>query len=157
MIQVVMQPVSGDERVFVALGSNLGYRAANLTRALEQIAALPETYVIRNSQYVRTEPWGETDQPWFLNAVAEIKTSLEPETLLNELKRIEKALGRVPNYRWGPRLIDLDLLLYGDRRLRTERLTLPHPGILERAFVYEPLGEIAPEVLEELRRAAVPV
>ena len=147
----------GTERVFIALGSNLGDREANLTRALEQIAALPETYVIRISQYVKTEPWGEVNQPWFLNAVAEVRTSLQPEALLTELKRIETDLGRVPSYRWGPRLLDLDLLLYGQRRLRTERLTLPHPGMLERAFVYEPLAEIAPDVLEELRRAAVPV
>lgn len=157
MILAVTETVDPTERVFIALGSNLGDRAANLTHAVERIAALPETHVLRISNYVETEPWGEVNQPSFLNAVAEINTNLEPETLLSELKRIETDLGRVPSYRWGPRLIDLDLLLYGERVLRTERLTLPHPGILERAFVFGPLGEIAPDVLEGLRRAAVPV
>lgn len=157
MIQAVSFTVPEQERVFVALGSNLGERAANLTQALERIAALPETTVARVSHFMQTEPWGELDQPEFLNAVAEIRTQLEPEALLAELKRIETGLGRVPSYRWGPRLIDLDVLLYGGRRLNTEHLTLPHPGILERPFVYEPLGEIAPDILEGLRRAAVPI
>jgi 2-amino-4-hydroxy-6-hydroxymethyldihydropteridine diphosphokinase len=161
MIQAVTSTVPDRERVFIALGSNLGDRAANLTQALHEVGELPETTIVRVSYFMETEPWGEMNQPAFLNAVAEIRTQLQPEALLTELKRIETDLGRVPSYRWGPRLIDLDLLLYGDRRLQTERLTLPHPGILERSFVFEPLGEIAPDILGdlrgELRRAAVPV
>jgi 2-amino-4-hydroxy-6-hydroxymethyldihydropteridine diphosphokinase len=157
MIQPVTATVHESERVFIALGSNLGDRSSNLTQALQRIAGLPETSVLRVSRFMETEPWGEMNQPAFLNAAAEIRTNLEPESLLAELKRIETDLGRVPSYRWGPRLIDLDLLLYGNRTLESERLTLPHPGILTRTFVYEPLGEIAPDILEGLRRAALPV
>jgi len=144
------------ERVFVGLGANLGDRAANLRAALERIAALPETRLVRVSAIRETEPWGVTDQPPFLNAAAELCTALEPEALLSALKEIERALGRTPSCRWGPRLIDIDLLLYGDRAVRTESLTLPHPGILERPFVREPLAEIAPELMEKLG-AALPL
>jgi 2-amino-4-hydroxy-6-hydroxymethyldihydropteridine diphosphokinase len=147
----------GDERVFLGLGSNLGDREALLRRALERVDSLQGTEVLRVSAVRETEPWGVTDQPAFLNAVAEILTELEPEPLLAELKKIEQEVGRTPSFRWGPREIDLDLLLYGARRLKSERLTLPHPQILERDFVREPLAEIAPEVVEELRRAAVSV
>jgi 2-amino-4-hydroxy-6-hydroxymethyldihydropteridine diphosphokinase len=80
---------------------------------------------------------------------------LEPEVLLGAVKALEVALGRVPSFRWGPRLIDIDLLLYGSREIRLPHLMLPHPNILERPFVWEPLEEIAPEVVEELRRAAL--
>jgi 2-amino-4-hydroxy-6-hydroxymethyldihydropteridine diphosphokinase len=146
-----------DERVFVGLGSNLGDRAENLRSALEQIERLPGGRVVAVSAFRETAPWGVTDQPPFLNAAAEIRTALEPEELLRAVKAVEVELGRVPGIRWGPRLIDVDLLLYGDRVVRTEALTLPHPHLLERPFVWEPLAEIAPEVVEELRRAAVPV
>jgi 2-amino-4-hydroxy-6-hydroxymethyldihydropteridine diphosphokinase len=144
-----------DERVFIGLGSNLGEREENLRAALNRISSLEGTQVVRVSALRETPPWGVEDQPAFLNAVAEIRTALEPEALLDAVKRIEGELGRVPSFRWGPRLIDLDLLLYGTRRLETPRLTLPHPHILERPFVWEPLAEIAPEVVEELRRAGV--
>jgi 2-amino-4-hydroxy-6-hydroxymethyldihydropteridine diphosphokinase len=147
--------MAAGERVFLGLGSNLGERKENLRAALNLLSELPETSVARVSEFVETEPWGVVDQPPFLNAVAEIRTELEPEALLEALKAIEWQVGRVPTYRWGPREIDVDLLLYGERALRTGRLTLPHPSILERPFVLEPLQEIAPEVVEELRRAAV--
>jgi 2-amino-4-hydroxy-6-hydroxymethyldihydropteridine diphosphokinase len=146
-----------DERVFLGLGSNLGDREALLRTALERIAGLPGTDLVRVSAIRETEPWGVTDQPPFLNAAAEIRTELEPQALLAALKEIEGEVGRRPTFRWGPREIDLDLLLYGSRRLETETLRLPHPQILERDFVREPLAEIAPEVVEELRRAAVSV
>jgi len=147
----------GDERVFLGLGSNLGDREALLRRALARVASLPGTEVLRVSAIRETEPWGVTDQPAFLNAAAEIRTELEPQSLLTALKQIEREVGRTPTFRWGPREIDVDLLLYGARRVEIERLTLPHPHILEREFVREPLAEIAPEVVEELRRAAVSV
>ena len=145
----------GGERVFLGLGSNLGDRQANLRCALQRIAELPSTGVVRVSQFIETPPWGVEEQPPFLNAVAEIGTALEPRALLAAVKQIERELGRVPSYRWGPRLIDIDLLLYGKRELVEPELTLPHPRILERQFVWEPLREIAPEVEEELRRAAL--
>jgi 2-amino-4-hydroxy-6-hydroxymethyldihydropteridine diphosphokinase len=143
------------ERVFLGLGSNLGDREENVRAALNRIARLPGTSVVRISPLVRTAPWGVEAQPEFVNAVAEIRTGLAPEALLAAVKVIERELGRVQTYRWGPRLIDIDLLIYGERRVETPALTLPHPHLLERAFVWEPLGEVAPEVLEELRRAAV--
>lgn len=146
-----------EERVFIGLGSNLGEREENLRAALNALSELPETRVVRVSRFRETAPWGVEEQPAFLNGVAELRTGLEPPALLEALKRLETEIGRVPSFRWGPRLIDLDLLLYGERRVETERLTVPHPRILERPFVWEPLAEIAPEVLEELRRAAVPL
>jgi 2-amino-4-hydroxy-6-hydroxymethyldihydropteridine diphosphokinase len=147
--------VAAGERIFLGLGSNLGEREEHLQGALERLAALPGTRVVAVSRFLETPPWGYEEQPPFLNAVAEIRTELEPEELLAELKRIEGEVGRTPTFRWGPREIDVDLLLYGERRLEGPSLTLPHPRILERPFVCEPLAEIAPEVLEELRRAAV--
>jgi 2-amino-4-hydroxy-6-hydroxymethyldihydropteridine diphosphokinase len=144
-----------EERVFVGLGSNLGDREENLRAALNRISALPGTRVARVSAFLESPPWGVEDQPPFLNAAAELRTGLEPEPLLAAVKEIEREMGRLPTYRWGPRLIDIDVLLYGERRLRTPVLTLPHPRILERPFVWEPLQEIAPEAVEALRRAAL--
>ena len=143
------------DRVFLGLGSNLGEREENLRAALERVGGLPGTRVVRVSSFRETPPWGVEDQPPFLNAAAEIRTALTPEELLEAVKRIESELGRVPTYHWGPRLIDIDLLLFGNERRDGERLTLPHPHILNRPFVWEPLQEIAPEVVEELRRAAL--
>lgn len=141
--------------MFLGLGSNLGEREANIREALARLEALPETSVTRVSRLVETEPWGVTDQPPFINGAAELRTELEPEALLKAVKEIEREVGRVPTVRWGPRIIDLDMLLYGSRKIHLPHLKLPHPHILERAFVLDPLTEIAPEVVEELRRAAV--
>ena len=142
-------------RVFLGLGSNLGDREENLRAALERIEGLPGTDVVRVSRFIETEPWGVEDQPPFINAALEIRTDLEPEALLDAVKGIERELGRTPTFRWGPRLIDIYLLLYGCRELQTPRLSLPHPQLLDRPFVREPLAEIAPEVVEELERAAL--
>ena len=144
-----------DERVFLGLGSNLGEREENVREALNQIAALPEIQVVRMSALIETEPWGVEDQPPFINAVAEIRTELEPLELLDATKAIEGKMGREKTYRWGPRLVDIDVLVYGQRRVHTPRMNVPHPQLLERPFVVEPLAEIAPEIIEELRRAAV--
>jgi 2-amino-4-hydroxy-6-hydroxymethyldihydropteridine diphosphokinase len=144
--------------VYLGLGSNLGDREANLNEALRRLAETPGVTVRRVSRFIVSAPWGVTDQPEFLNGVAEVETSMGPEALLAALKEIEGAMGRQPAPRWGPRLIDLDLLLYDRVRRRTPALTLPHPEILRREFVWGPLSEIAPEALEELRRdAALPL
>ncbi|MGV3724773.1 MAG: 2-amino-4-hydroxy-6-hydroxymethyldihydropteridine diphosphokinase [Actinomycetota bacterium] len=148
---------SGAERVFVGLGSNLGDREENLRAALNRISAVKGTRVAAVSSFRETPPWGVEDQPPFLNAVAEIRTELAPVELLRAVKAIEVELGRVPSYRWGPRLIDIDLLTYGERSISMAELTLPHPNILNRPFVWEPFEEIAPEVVEKLRRATVPL
>jgi 2-amino-4-hydroxy-6-hydroxymethyldihydropteridine diphosphokinase len=137
------------ERVFIGLGTNLGDDLErNLRQALEAIGRLPGTEVVRVSSFLSTEPWGATDQPRFLNAVAEIRTQLEPLPLLEALKQLENELGRVPTYRWGPRAIDFDIILYGERVADLPGLRIPHPRYREREFVMMPLREIAPEVAE---------
>ncbi len=131
---------------FIGLGSNLGDRAANLTYALEQLAALPDTTLFRTSQWYETTPVGGPPQGLFLNGVSEIQTALAPETLLQHLQQIEQQTGRPKEHeRWGPRMIDLDLLSYENLLMETPMLTLPHPRMQERRFVLEPLAEIAPQ------------
>lgn len=134
-------------RAFVGLGSNLDDPAAHLERALTALAAVPGVVLCKVSSIYRTPPWGETDQPDFLNAVASIDTTLAPQALLDELRRIEAAAGRRREHRWGPRTLDLDLLLYGETTLDTAQLQLPHPRMHERAFVLAPLAELAPELV----------
>ncbi|MBI3912063.1 MAG: 2-amino-4-hydroxy-6-hydroxymethyldihydropteridine diphosphokinase [Armatimonadetes bacterium] len=141
-------------RAFLGLGSNLGDRAAHLDEAVRRLDALPGVRIVRRSRAVASEPWGVRAQPEFLNTVLEINTTLDPEALLREAKRIEAAMGRQPTYRWGPRLIDIDLLAYDDVRMATPELTLPHPRLLERPFAWQLLGELAPEVLEKIRADA---
>ncbi len=130
-------------RVFIALGSNLGDRQDNLDRALEALTAAVR--ITARSSIYETDPAYVLDQPVFLNMVVAGETRLRPEPLLAELKRIEAEIGRVPTRRNGPRVIDLDILYYGDQVVDTGRLIVPHPRISERLFVLEPLCEIAPE------------
>jgi 2-amino-4-hydroxy-6-hydroxymethyldihydropteridine diphosphokinase len=134
------------ERVFLALGSNVGERAAHLARAIARIDATDQTTVVSSSEFFDTAPWGVTDQPRFLNAVVEIRTDLEPDELLQAVKRMEADLGRTATYRWGPRVIDIDLIAYGHRRIELPNLVVPHRDAIERDFVMEPLRQIAPEV-----------
>jgi 2-amino-4-hydroxy-6-hydroxymethyldihydropteridine diphosphokinase len=126
-------------RAFVGLGSNLGDREALIRRAATLIGTT------RLSAIVETEPWGYEDQPRFLNAVAEIETPLGPRALLDQLLEVERQLGRERvGPRWGPRTIDLDLLLYGEEELDEPGLVVPHPLLTERLFVLEPLAELDP-------------
>jgi 2-amino-4-hydroxy-6-hydroxymethyldihydropteridine diphosphokinase len=138
----------GRERVtvYLSLGSNLGDRLANLHEAVERLRRLEGVSVERVSAAYESEPVGVTDQPRFLNLAAQISTTLDPLELLDAAKRIEREMGRQPGPRWGPRLIDIDLLLYGDASLQSPRLTLPHPEMMRRAFVLVPLAEIAPDL-----------
>jgi 2-amino-4-hydroxy-6-hydroxymethyldihydropteridine diphosphokinase len=133
--------------VYLSLGSNLGQRADYLNQALQRIAATEEIDVIRCSSVYETDPVGYTEQPSFLNQVVQVETTLDPETLLSALQRIEQALGRKREVRWGPRTIDIDILLYNDIRVQTEKLTLPHPRMKERTFVLVPLSEVAPSLM----------
>ena len=127
---------------YVGLGANLGDREATVRRALELLGAA------RVSTLIETEPWGFADQPRFLNAVAELETAESPRVLLDRLLEIERELGRTrEGPRYGPRTIDLDLLLYGDLELDEPGLTVPHPRLHERLFVLEPLAELAPELV----------
>jgi len=134
-------------RAFLALGSNIGDKTANLGAARDAIAALPGTKVVAASSVYRTPPWGKTDQDWFANAVIAVETALEPIALLEACLAIEIRLGRIRRERWGPRVIDIDVLMHGETRLTSERLTLPHPAMAERAFVLIPLREIAPDTV----------
>jgi 2-amino-4-hydroxy-6-hydroxymethyldihydropteridine diphosphokinase len=124
---------------YVGLGANLGDRETSIRRAAELIGAR------RLSSLRETEPWGQTDQPLFLNAAAEVETALAAPAFLAQLLAVERRLGRVrTGERWGPRTIDLDLLLYGHEAISEPGLTVPHPFLHERRFVLEPLAELAP-------------
>jgi 2-amino-4-hydroxy-6-hydroxymethyldihydropteridine diphosphokinase len=139
---------------YLGLGSNLGDREANLRAALAALAGAEGIRLLRHTDLRPSEPWGDADQPEFLNAVAEIETTLGPGHLLLRLKALERELGREPSRRWGPRRIDIDILTWDRLRLQTPALTLPHPHILARPFVWEPLAELAPALVEELRADA---
>lgn len=144
---------------YLSLGANLGARAQALREALRRLAQLPGTRLSRASSFYETAPWGKTDQPPFLNGAACLSTRLAPEALLAACQEIERALGRVRHEHWGARTIDIDLV-YGVRggqavRVATPRLTLPHPYLLERAFVLVPLAEIAPTLVLAGRPIAV--
>ncbi|MEO3948088.1 2-amino-4-hydroxy-6-hydroxymethyldihydropteridine diphosphokinase [Gorillibacterium sp. CAU 1737] len=129
--------------VYIGLGSNLGDRAALLGEAVRLLTEHPRIALVRQSAFYETEPVGFVDQDKFLNQVVSLSTDLPPEELLVELQRVEQQLGRVRDKRWGPRTVDLDLLLYGQAEIRLPRLTIPHPRLAERAFVLVPLAEIA--------------
>ena len=133
---------------YVGLGSNLGEPAARLRAALDAIAALPGVTALVASPFYRTAPFGPVEQPDFVNAVAGLLTTLGPEALHAELRALEQRLGRrPPRERWGPREIDLDLLVHGGARRDGAELSLPHPGIPQRDFVLYPLRDIAPELV----------
>jgi 2-amino-4-hydroxy-6-hydroxymethyldihydropteridine diphosphokinase len=133
------------ERVFLSLGGNLGEPARSMAAALRILDTDPETSIVAVSSLYRTPPWGKTDQPDFLNAAAEVKTKQSPKGLLDLCLDAERRLKRVRGERWGPRLIDMDILAFGDRVIDEAGLIVPHPRMLERAFVLTPLAEIAPD------------
>jgi 2-amino-4-hydroxy-6-hydroxymethyldihydropteridine diphosphokinase len=131
----------------VALGSNLGEKAANIDRAIALLTSRGDVRLLGRSRNYATEPWGKTDQDWFVNAVIAVATRLDPQQLLGRCKEIERAMGRVETEKWGPRIIDLDLLVYRDRNVNDPDLILPHPHIGARAFVLAPLMDIAPDLV----------
>jgi len=129
---------------YVGLGSNLGDREQLLRQAVNLLAGLSDISILRISSIYETEPLGFTEQPNFLNAVVELKTGLDPEILLRACQDIEQQLNRVRDLKWGPRTIDLDILLYNDQRISSQVLTIPHPFLDQRLFVLIPLAEISP-------------
>ena len=135
-------------RAFVGMGGNIGDVANTLMEAIWALEALPQTSVRSQSDLYRSPPWGRTDQAEFMNAVVELQTRLAPSILLDSLIEIEERFGRVRNAdeRWGPRTLDLDLLLYGDQTIQVPGLCIPHPHLHERAFVLVPLAQIAPNL-----------
>jgi 2-amino-4-hydroxy-6-hydroxymethyldihydropteridine diphosphokinase len=137
-------------RVYLSLGSNLGDPAQTVTRAFVALGRIGT--VVKRSRLYRTQPWGNVDQPEFVNAAALFETDRTPHELLRELQSIETALGRKPRERWGPRELDLDILTYDDESVDEPGLHIPHPNMRERAFVLVPLAEIDP-AYEGLRDA----
>jgi 2-amino-4-hydroxy-6-hydroxymethyldihydropteridine diphosphokinase len=131
---------------FLGLGSNLGDRRKQLAQALRKLGDDPAIAIVRGSSVYETKPVGMVDQPDFLNMVVQVETSCAPLALLSVCLGIEAGLGRERRQRWGPRTIDLDILLYDQVKLNDERLVLPHPRMHERSFVLSPLAEIAPEL-----------
>ncbi|TDE73748.1 2-amino-4-hydroxy-6-hydroxymethyldihydropteridine diphosphokinase, partial [Streptococcus vicugnae] len=131
-------------RVYLSLGSNIGDKKAYLDAALERLNQLPQTSVTIVSSFYETDAWGKTDQDDFLNICCELETSLPAQQFLSDCQQIEKDLDRVRHEHWGPRTIDIDILLYGNEAINTENLKVPHPYMTERAFVLVPLYEIAP-------------
>jgi 2-amino-4-hydroxy-6-hydroxymethyldihydropteridine diphosphokinase len=140
--------------VYIGLGSNLGDRHVNCLRAIELLRqnGLPAA---RQSSMHETEPWGVNEQPEFVNMTVETETDLAPIKLLEMLKKIERHMGRQDTIRWGPRIIDLDILLYDDIILQTDSLTIPHPLMHEREFVLGPLSEIAGDFIHPVLKKSI--
>lgn len=139
--------------IFLSMGSNLGDRLTNLQDAIRSLP--PIIQLLSQSQIYETEPWGYTEQPAFLNLVVKASTELSPKKVLTFIKDIEVALGRKATFRFGPRLIDLDILLYDDLVLNSPRLTIPHPRLSERGFVLIPLAELAPDLIHPVTRKTI--
>ncbi|MDX3775110.1 2-amino-4-hydroxy-6-hydroxymethyldihydropteridine diphosphokinase [Chromatiaceae bacterium AAb-1] len=133
---------------YIGLGANLHQPVAQLQAALSHLQQLPHSKLTAVSSFYSSRPMGPQDQPDYVNAVAQISTALSPEALLDQLQRIELEQGRQrKDERWGPRTLDLDILLFGDRQINTARLTIPHYGMKQREFVLYPLAEIAPQLV----------
>jgi len=142
-----------DHIVYLALGSNLGDRLANLKQAIASLP--PQMEVKAKSDVYETPPWGFADQEMFLNQALRVETYLKPEPLLKHLKRLEVALGRIATFQNGPRLIDLDILFYDDLVLYSPALTIPHPHLHERGFVLVPLMDIAPDFVHPVKKKSI--
>ncbi|HSO13947.1 MAG TPA: 2-amino-4-hydroxy-6-hydroxymethyldihydropteridine diphosphokinase [Anaerolineales bacterium] len=139
--------------VYLSLGTNIGDRAANLKEAVASLP--PQMTVKKKSNVYETPPWGYTEQEAFLNQVMQVTTYLEPEPLLKHLKRLEVALGREPTFRYGPRLIDIDILFYDDLVFKSPSLIVPHPNVHERGFVLLPMMDIAPDHVHPVNRKSI--
>lgn len=139
---------------YIGIGSNLGRREENCERAIRLLTEHGIS-VTKRSSMIETRPWGVTEQPDFINLAIEIETALKPEDLLRLLKKIETETGRLPSSRWGPRAIDLDILLYDDLVMTTPELEVPHPGIAHREFVLRPLSELAPNLIHPVIRKSI--
>lgn len=140
----------------IGLGSNMGDKRANIARAIQLLCREGDIRLVRRSRDYRSAPWGVTDQDWFVNAVAAVATEMPAELLLNRCLAVEDTMGRVRREKWGPRLVDVDVLTYRGETIETPRLKVPHPFIEQRSFVIVPMAEIAPdEVVRGQRIAAL--
>lgn len=125
----------------------MGCKETNIYQALDKLRAIPGVTIVRTAKLYKTDPVGPVSQDWFLNTVAELQCTCDPWFLLQELQRIENDMGRVRTIRWGPRIIDLDILIFEDKIINTGQLTVPHPYMAERAFVLIPLQELCPNLV----------
>ncbi|MEE4310704.1 MAG: 2-amino-4-hydroxy-6-hydroxymethyldihydropteridine diphosphokinase [candidate division KSB1 bacterium] len=141
--------------VYLGLGTNSGERLLNLKRACEELKIADRVDVFRKSSVFHTEPWGYTEQAYFLNAVLEIRTTLDSRELLSVVKQIEKRIGRKKSFRWGPRVIDIDIISFGNERIGTKGLVIPHPEMHLRKFVLVPLAEIAPFFIHPVHNESI--
>ncbi|MDW9376053.1 2-amino-4-hydroxy-6-hydroxymethyldihydropteridine diphosphokinase [Sinorhizobium meliloti] len=146
-----MSPNRSWRHAILGLGGNLGDPRRSMAEALRALDARSDCRVVAVSRLYRTPPWGKTDQDWFVNACAEVETTLDPEALLAACLDIERAMKRVRMERWGPRTIDIDLLTFGDLNRASATLTLPHPRMTERGFVLKPLADFAADLAVEGR------
>jgi 2-amino-4-hydroxy-6-hydroxymethyldihydropteridine diphosphokinase len=144
-----------DNLAYIGIGSNLGDKARNCREAIERIGAAGENKLVGRSSLYRTEPWGNEEQDWFVNAVIAIRTSFDPDGLLQHLKNVEEQLKKKKEERWGPRNIDLDILFFNDEILKTPGLTVPHPFLHLRRFVLVPLQEICPDFIHPQLKLSV--
>ena len=142
-------------KVFLGLGSNLGDREKNIKEAVRRLEESGKARDIKISSLYQTEPEGVKNQPLFLNGVLEMETALPPRALLATLQALERQLGRGKSRKWGPRVIDLDILLYGDLTIKEEDLEIPHPLLAERSFVLIPFAELAPEILHPVLKKTI--
>jgi 2-amino-4-hydroxy-6-hydroxymethyldihydropteridine diphosphokinase len=142
-----MAPAHPGYDAIIALGSNIGDKAAHIADAVAAFCADGQVAVVKRSANYRTAPWGITDQDWFVNAAMSVSTKLAPLELLARCQSVEHQLGRERTVKWGPRVIDLDILVYRNVVLETAELTLPHPHMTARAFVLRPLLDVAPDLM----------
>ena len=140
---------------YVGIGSNLGDKVGHCQRAIAEILKVNRHRLLGQSSLYKTQPIGYTSQDWFVNGVIKIGTDLEPTDLLRMLKGVERRLGRVETFRWGPRLIDLDILFFDEKKVETEELKIPHPLAHERGFVLVPLAEIDPDLIHPVFKKTV--
>ncbi|GAB6179158.1 2-amino-4-hydroxy-6-hydroxymethyldihydropteridine diphosphokinase [Desulfotomaculum defluvii] len=132
---------------YIGLGSNMGNRKAYIQNALEKLSQSPNIRLLRVASLYESAPWGYLNQEWFINTVAEVETILSPDKLLQVLFHIEKSLERTRDIKWGPRTVDLDILLYDQETINLPQLNVPHPRMHERAFVLVPLAELCPDMI----------
>jgi 2-amino-4-hydroxy-6-hydroxymethyldihydropteridine diphosphokinase len=142
----VVSKTEQSKKVYIGLGSNIEQPYIQIKQAIQSLNGLPSTSVVRDSGYYKSRPMGPEDQPDFVNAVAELRTILSATALLEHCQTIEQEQGRVKKRHWGERTIDLDILLYADIKMKTDKLEIPHSGISQRDFVYLPLLKLDPEI-----------
>jgi 2-amino-4-hydroxy-6-hydroxymethyldihydropteridine diphosphokinase len=140
---------------YIGIGSNMESPAENCLQAIERLSTHSDLTLVTRSSLYQSEPFGITDQNWFVNFVIRLTTSLSPEELLRACLSIEQAMGRARTEKWGPRFIDLDILFYDDLILKQEGLEIPHPGITERSFVLVPMNEIAPDFIHPMLKKKI--